>query len=280
MVEFSHIIVVFNCLRLETIELLLYDNVYDMFALKREDEIMFTKDVEEVLIRAGMEKELDDLTRYLSEYDNRYIRIAKPQEIKPKRLLGQNGLHYLQLALYRSKALLEGSIASLNSKNALVGILCTRAHFEVTGGLAYFYKKFNNFYKEKITYTQMEEALHRLTLGSRIGESVNDLTPINVMSLIEAADEFYQNKIPENVSMFKENYDFLSEFCHSNCNGIAMGCDINNAGIVRYNNLSVLKEKDLIFIHSLLMSCISFLDFYDMAYELLSSNEELPIIIK
>jgi hypothetical protein len=38
---------------------------------------MFTKDkdVEEVLIRAGMEKELDGLTRYLSEYDNIVTRI-------------------------------------------------------------------------------------------------------------------------------------------------------------------------------------------------------------
>jgi len=241
---------------------------------------MFTEDVEEVLIRAGFEEDINGLSHYLSEYDNRYIRITKPQETKPKRLLGQNGLHYLQLALHRSKTLLEGSISSLNSKNGLVGILCTRAHFEVTGSLAYFYKKLNNFYNGKITYEQIDDCLHRLTLGSKMNEYGKDLAPINVISLIEAADDYFKNKINEKVSMFKESYDFLSEYCHPNFYGITMGSDINNVGIVRYNNLSILKKDDLVFIHYLLMSCISFLQFYDMIYGLLSDNEVLSKIIK
>lgn len=176
--------------------------------------------------------------------------------------------------------ILEGSINSINNKNALSAILSTRAHFEVTGGLAYFYKKLNNFYGETITYEQMDESLKRLSLGAKLEELTKAPDPINVMSLIDAADNYYKNKIPEKVLMFRESYDFLSEFCHPNCYGITMGCNINSVGIVRYNNVATLSDKDLIFVHYLSMSCLSSLSFYDMIYELLSKNEELPIIIK
>lgn len=241
---------------------------------------MFNKEVEEVFIRAGLEKEIDELKQCLSEYDNRYIRLIKHQEKQPERLLGQNGLHYIQLALYRSKILLEGSIISANNKNGLSAMLSTRAHYEVTGGLAYFYNKLKNFYNGVITFEQLDESLRRLLLGARLEELTKAPDPINVMSLIDAADNFYKNKIPKKVLMFRESYDFLSEFCHPNCYGITMGCYINSVGIVRYNNSATLSDKDLIFVHYLLMSCSSALGFYDMIYALLNNNEELPIIIK
>lgn len=241
---------------------------------------MLNEMAKDVFIKAGLTEEINGFQQFLEEYDNRYIRIIKPQKEKPKRLLGQNGLHYAQLALYRSKILLEGSIEAINNKNALSAILSARAHLEVAGGLAYFYKKLNNFYKGVITFDEIDKSLRRLLLGGRIEELPNVLDPINVMSLIDAVDDFYKNKIPEKVSMFRKSYDFLSEFCHPNCYGITMGCYINSNAIVRYNNLPTLSGKDLVFIHYLSMSCSSSLKFYDMIYKLLSENEELPTIIK
>lgn len=241
---------------------------------------MFTSETKEALIKAGLQEEVNNFVQYLKEYDCRYIRTIKPQAQRPERLLGQNGLHYIQLALFRSKTLLRGSIESLNNNNALLAILSARAHFEVTGGLAYFYKKLKNFYDEIISYEQLDESLRRLTLGARIEELTKAPDPISVMSLIDAADDFFKNKIPEKVSMYRESYEYLSEFCHLNCFGITMGCEINNVGIVRYNDKAVLTEKDFVFVHYILMSCSSFFRFYDMLYEMLSSKEELPIIIK
>lgn len=241
---------------------------------------MFNEEVKNVFIKAGLEEQIGEFEQFLDEYNSRYIRIIKPQETRPKRLLGKNGLHYIQLALYRSRMLLQGSINSINDRNPLSAILSTRAHFEVAGGLAYFYKKLNNFYDEAITFGQVDESLRRLLLGVKLEEPPEAPDPINVMSLIDAADSYYKNKIPGKVSMFRESYDFLSEFCHPNSYGIGMGCSINSAGIVRYNNSVTLSDRDLTFCHYLLMSCSTSLGFYDMIYELLSKNEELPIIIK
>ncbi|KJS85153.1 MAG: hypothetical protein JM58_09260 [Peptococcaceae bacterium BICA1-8] len=241
---------------------------------------MFNEVAEQTLILAGMEEQFGAFNQCLEDYDNRYIRIIKPQEKGPERAMGQNGIHYIQLALFRSRTLFEGSISSMNHKNALVATLSTRAHLEVTGGLGYFYKKLNNFYNGIITYEQLDEALRKLTLGARIKELDKAPDPISVMSLIDATDDYFKNKIPEKVSMFRESYDFLSEFCHPNCYGVAMGCDINSVGIIRYSKSAKMTEKDLIFVHFLLMSSHAFFNFNDKVFELLSKNEELQIFIK
>ena len=48
-----------------------------------------------------------------------------------------------------------------------MAVLAIRAHFEVTGGIAYLLKKLKNFYNNKITYEQTDESLLRLTVGYR-----------------------------------------------------------------------------------------------------------------
>lgn len=245
---------------------------------------MLSKDVEETLISIGMETKINELNQYLHEYDKRCINIIESQKVQPKRLLGQNGLHYLQLALHRSRALMNGSIDSILISNPLVGFLSTRAHFEVTGGIAYFYKKLNTLYKGIITYDQINDLLHTLIMGARIDELVNANAPapINVMCFIDAADEYYKDKgIVNNnkISMFKEFYGFLSEYCHPNYYGLGMGCNINNVGTVKYNDLSTLNKDNLVFLNDLLLSCEALFNFYDMTYDLLASNEELPIIV-
>lgn len=92
--------------------------------------------------------------------------------------------------------------------------------------------------------------------------------------------DYFKNKTPEKVSMFRESYDFLSEFCHPNCYGFVTGCDINSVGIVRYSKSAHMTEKDLIFVNYLLMSCHAFFNFYDKVFELLNTNEEVQIFVK
>lgn len=57
---------------------------------------MFTKEIKDKLIED-----------YYKEYDKRFIGKTKPQKNKPERMLGNNGLYYIQLTLHRSRALFE-----------------------------------------------------------------------------------------------------------------------------------------------------------------------------
>lgn len=241
---------------------------------------MLTENIKIKLIADGFGDEIKRLEKHLIEYENRYIQKLVPQSSKPSRLVGQNGLHYIQLALYRSKLLIYGCISSMNSSNGMLGILSTRAHFEVTGAVAYFYKRLKSFYSSNITHEALDETLNRLTLGGRIKELERAPDPINVMSLIDAADEYFKKIKKNGVSMFRSSYDFLSEFCHPNYCGISIGADINKIGVVRYRDILELSKEDLVFFNYLLMSVNSFLLFYDLIFEMLRDNEELPQIIR
>jgi hypothetical protein len=241
---------------------------------------MFSESVINKFKEMGKEDDLEQIEAALKEHEAKYIQKIKPLPSKPNRMLGQNGLHYIQLSLFRSKVLLEGVVTSVNSGNGLMAMLATRAHFETTGGLSFFFKKLRNFYDSVITYEELDGALFRLIMGSRDKELERVPDPINVMTMIDSIDQYFKPLLPEKIPMFRETYDFLSEFCHPNFLGITRGSQINKIAIVRFNQSLELSDEDLVFSSYLLMSISAFFKFYDICFSLLNENEELPIIVR
>lgn len=238
---------------------------------------MLNQEIKELLTQFGFEKEMQELEGYCSGYSSRFIHKMYPMPENTKNMLGKNSMHYIQMALCRSKLLTDGVITALNARNGLLAMLSARAHLEVTGALAFFLKKLKNYYGGTITFQILNEALNRLILGTKTQElSQNAPAPVNVMTLIEAADEYLSKTRNSNIKEFMENYNYLSEYCHPDFFGITMQSRINNTGITTYSFFLNLKEQDLTFISSLLSSLSTFFFLYDSILGLLRENERLP----
>lgn len=103
--------------------------------------LLFKNEIKAILAEYGLEKDTQLLDQYLAEYKERFVERMIPVPNSTKELLGQNSIYYIQLALCRSKLLVDGVITAINDKNSLLAMLAARAHFEVTGALAYLLKK-------------------------------------------------------------------------------------------------------------------------------------------
>lgn len=238
------------------------------------------------LLSNGNELEAQMLKDLVTFHEERYIKKHKPLPERPPRLLGQNGLHYLQMCLFRSRALVDGYFVSFESDNPILSALTTRAHFEVTGGVAYFLKKLKNFYSGAITYEQIDESLGRLNLGMRAKSNLEGVEveripdPVNVMSFIQAADHEFKKISSKGIMYFQESYDDLSEFCHPNSLGMFMGSTINKIAVVRYNKeFAQTEHPNDFFFNFFAITSFAFMHFYDEAFELLEKNEDFPIIL-
>ncbi len=238
---------------------------------------MLNQEIKELLTQCGIEREMQELEDCYSEYSSRFIYKMYPMPENTTNLLGRNSMHYIQMALCRSKLLAEGVITALNAKNVLLAMLSARAHLEVTGALAFFFRKLHNYYSNVIPYEILNEALQRLILGSKSFElSGSAPAPVNVMTLIDAADEYLGKKGKRDIKNFRENYNYLSEYCHPDFFGITMQSHIDNTGITTYSFFNHLKEQDFTFLKSLLISLSTFFFLYDSILELLKQNEKLP----
>ncbi len=238
---------------------------------------MINQEIKELLTQCGIEKEMEALEGCFSDYSSRFIHKMYPMPEHTENMVGRNSLHYIQLALCRSKLLTDGIITSLNAKNGLLAMLSSRAHLEVTGALAFFLKKLKNYYNGTISFEILNEAIQRLILGTKTQElSENAPAPVNVMTLIEAADEYLSKTKNSNIKEFMENYNYLSEYCHPDFFGITMQSRINNAGITTYSFFNHLNEQDFTFLSSLLSSASTFFLLYDSILGLLRENERLP----
>ena len=187
------------------------------------------------------------------------------------------------MLLYRSKSLLEGSIAALNNKSILTCLLSVRAHFETTGSIGFLLKRLNSYYEGNIDFNRIDDDLLRLTLGATTIEIPDVPKPINVLDMIDAIDHLMNKLIfggnPPDKKMFRTFYEELCDFCHPNFQGTTSGADIiHEEKAVVYLKSDYIDDRDLIFFFHIAMSSRSFLHFYATTRNLLEEKETMPII--
>lgn len=238
-------------------------------------------EAKKMLMSLNKQSLVEEIARFDEFHKTYHISKHKPLPERPKSLLGQNGIHYLQMSLYRSRLLLEGLIDSINNNNIMVGVLCTRAHFETSAGVAYLLKNLRAYYNNAISFEDLESTLSRLLLGTKTKDGLIDAPdPVNVLTMIAAADKLFPELSKHSEPLFRTYYDSLSELCHPNSFGLQLSGDINKVGIIRYHGYNEPYKIDTHTPSLFLVSSIGYEAFYKEARKLLEENEELPIELK
>jgi hypothetical protein len=252
---------------------------------------MFSDNVVEIAKRLGKIDRLNEIEMFLGEHEQFYIYKTSLSEklvdcTDAKILFGYNAIRFIQLLLYRSKSLIEGSIHALNNDSSLSSIVSVRAHFETTGSIAYLMKKLSSYYHGNINFEKLDEELLRLSLGSTTINvpEVEVPKPIQVMNLIDATDEYLRKtlkgKTPTD-KIFRELYGDLCDFCHPNFNGISSGSSIiQEERAIIYHKTNRINDADFTFFFHLEMSAMLFVHFYKEVFNLLKEKEIMPIFHK
>ena len=97
---------------------------------------MFSEEIKVMAERLGRHNDLTKIAEDYLHHNDRFI--AKTSlspklidQTDPKILFGYNALRFIQLLLYRSKSLIEGSILLLNNKKMLPSLISIRAHYAI-----------------------------------------------------------------------------------------------------------------------------------------------------
>jgi hypothetical protein len=251
---------------------------------------MFSENVIESAKRLGKIDRLNEIEMFLGEHEQFYIyKTSLSEELvdctEAKKLFGYNAIRFIQLLLYRSKSLIEGSIHALNNNSSLSSIISVRAHFETTGSIAYLMKKLSSYYHGNIDFEKLDEELFRLSLGSTTINNPLVPKPIQVLNLIDATDEFLKKNRPKDKAphdkMFRELYEDLCDFCHPNFQGITSGQDIiDEERAVIFHQTNRISDSDFTFFFHLEMSALLFIHFYKEVFKLLKEKEIMPIFHK
>ena len=241
---------------------------------------MINKEIREKYPSIGF----DQLENYMLSYQERYYTLSCASKKKPDRLLGQNGITFLLNSLIRSRYIFTGFIDCLNRAHVLLAFLATRAHFETTGSVAYFFRHLRKFYNGKISYEKVDNILYRLSLGCKTYPPKDTHPerpdPINILTQVDAADKLFAEMGGHN-KPFRNSYDFLSEFCHPNFLGLTMGSEIVAKNTVVYSEKLEFKEAHFVkLVNYMLMDCGFFFHIYDECFSLIRKNEQIPKLIK
>ena len=230
-------------------------------------------------MKKSRKESIEIIKQFLKDHKSRKIKAIILTKTKSKRRIGQNGIHYIQLSLMRSNSLIEGYLTNYK-KHPLLSILSVRCHFENTGAISYFYHKLLKYYDKEISYEELDDSLRRLSLGYKtiLGSKkhTNKCDPISVMNMIDKTDNLLRSISPS-ISVFRNLYNELSEFCHPNCFGMIMFCTTKKNMKYYYSKKF---EASMMFMHHLCISLKIFLVVYDKIYEVLKSEEEIPVILK
>ena len=230
-----------------------------------------------------------ELEQFMSEYQARFYRQLLPKRKQPDRLFGYNGVNFLLNTLQRSRCIFVGFIDCLNRTHLALAFLAVRAHFESTGGVAFFFRHLSKFYNDEIKFEEVDNILFKLSVGCR---SFPEKTTyydrpdaFNVLTLIEGADKvFVEMGGDKEKNPFRSSYDFLSEFCHPNNLGLTIASDIVKNGVVKtvvYHEKPEINIKDFgVMVNYMLMSSGFFFHVFDKCFSLLKEKEELPDLIK
>jgi hypothetical protein len=174
-----------------------------------------------------LEKCFQDLTELLEPVQLKTM-------IPDQERLRLNILALTQRVLIFSLNLNEGLQSLYSSKKAISAPLLVRANFEAVGILANVYKKMVQFENEEITLEELDSLIYSYTLGSREikFDDVNVPEPIQVLKGIDAVDHIISKDIGKKDNIFREHYNFLSEFCHPNFHAQTSGINFDSNGLL------------------------------------------------
>lgn len=229
------------------------------------------------------------LKKFRKDYKKRYFYMIINKRKRGDRLLGQNSIKFLLLSLQRSRLMFEALLDCLKHKQRAVAYLVVRAHFETTGLVSYFYKHLGRFYNNEIGYDEIDSILRGLTLAGKTfpdkkkQEERNIPDAINVLTLIGAADKLFNSISKEKKNIFRDCYDFLSEFCHPNWLGLTIGSDIVDWNKCIFAKKPTFKKRDLgILVHYLCISSVFFFTIYDKCFAIVKEREvkDMPELLK
>ncbi len=210
-----------------------------------------------------------DIRKYYIEH-NKYLIKKLEVSLYTTNPIKHELICYLQLVIYRSKKLIEGLITLIIFKNLIPIALIVRAHFEVTSLLGFLIHKLHRYEKEEMGKDELLEILKKLLLGSRISELQNRIESINIITIIEYADKVL-NKIQGNDKKhIKDNYDFLSDFCHPNITGLAFSAEIIENECTVFQKKSFIDDRDSIFFRLITLSLKIFFVFLEIIDEMRS----------
>jgi len=248
---------------------------------------MFSENVIAIAKRLGKIDRLNEIEKFLKEHEQFYIYKTSLSEklvdcTEAKIIFGNNAIRFIQLLLYRSKSLIEGSIHALNNNSSLSSILSVRAHFETTGSMAYLLKKLSSYYDGNINFEKLNEDLIRLSLGSTTIDNPLVPNPIQVLNLIDATDEYLKKKVFKNIApydkKFRVFYEDLCDFCHPNFQGIASGSEIiKEERAIIFSKTNRISDIEFIFFLRLNVSAVLFINLYKEVLKLLKEKEIMPI---
>lgn len=232
----------------------------------------------------NLKDELTELENLVGRLNQRRVKeLISPPE-KPNSLLGNNGAVFLAKILERSHDLLVDCVDASKRHRILSLYILTRAHYETTANLLYFLNKIENYYKKKITLEDVERALQKLSIGSKLkfddgGPEMPD--PVHVLTTIEVADKYLRSAGSE-VDMFARGYSFISEIAHPNHLGISYRSKthVETGSILFQDDREAYERLEKSAINKLLISASIFNHYYDCALELLSANETMPTLVK
>jgi hypothetical protein len=228
--------------------------------------------------------DFDELEKQYAQLKSRfYSRIKTP---KPRQV-NINCTHFLLSALSRGISSLDGLEIALNNNNVLSAFLIVRAHYESTGALAFFLRELKKYTNGNYTNPEFISIVRKMTFGmKKLPEKDNpqrSKVPIinNVLNYIDEADEFSRKNFDlKQETPFRDNYDFLSEFCHPNAFGLMLGSSLEEK-FIKYEQSPSLNKKHLTALLShILYSSLLFLIIFDETWRNISEKIGLPELQK
>jgi len=247
---------------------------------------MYSEELTQLARQSNLQEKMERVIKNYNELENHYV--FKTSLSQPllntndlKILFGYNSFRFIQHLLYRCKILANGSIASMNSNNALSSLVILRSHYETTGAIAYLYKRLDSYYKGNIDFERMNNDLFRLSLGATTIDIKEVPNPINVMNLIDSVDFLVNRdifKYPKGEQpLFRGNYEFLSDFCHPNFHGLSSGSIIlHDEKAIIYLNKENVSAETLAHHLDLDISLELFNKFCSESLSLIKKNEHMP----
>jgi hypothetical protein len=187
-------------------------------------ETSFPRFSEDVRTRlAEIATDLDEWEGFLGDYETLFRERFDP-EPDPAPIPALSVKEKVELvalgAVAYTRQLAWAIVRAVNSDATPSLYLATRAHFEMTGFLAYLLWRLRQFDTKGLTEAELEAYVTRLSIGRRHGadtlpeELARNSKWIGVLDMIDAVDRVIPE--PRIKGHFRDGYEWLSEFCHPN----------------------------------------------------------------